>query len=816
LKAIMHPVRTTCLAASLLLASVSASHAQTVLVEEGHALFYLANIVDPNIPGIDWTAESYPPAAGWTPGFYGIGYEFGSGTQALITTTVPTDTRSLYTRAEFNITDVTTIQTLFLGCDYDDAYMAWINGVEVFRSLQMPVTGNPTWNQATGAHESSNGMSPDYGKLVEISGAALGALHDGVNVLVVGAWNVNIPSSDLLLVPQLTANLPPVATRGPYLQQGTETSMTIRWRTSVARDSRVSYGPAPGDLKIVVDDPVMTTEHEVMLQGMMPDTTYFYSIGSSTLTLSGDDADHFFRTSPPLGTRKPIRVWVIGDSGTANANAAAVRDAYLNIPDPAFTDVWLMLGDNAYGFGTDLEYQKAVFDMYPTILRQTPVWSTFGNHERPSASSAAESGVYYDIFTFPKMGEAGGVNSGTEAYYSFDFGNVHFINLNSTDILLGTGSVMLSWLNQDLMNTTQDWVIAFWHHPPYSKGSHDSDTEQRLIEMRGQVNPILESWGVDLVLAGHSHSYERSFLLDGYYGDSSSMLPGMLLDPGDGRLDGSGAYGKPTGGPAPNEGAVYVVAGSSGKANTATFGHPAMYIGWQELGSVVLDIDGDRLDARFINNAEVVRDYFTLIKDTSMPPVADFQTSVTSGAAPLTINFDDLSSTNTTSWSWDLDGDLIPDSSVQNPAFTYTTAGIYHVSLTVANPGGSDLDSRPDHICVAPSVPGETANLTVGANGVSINWTPASGASAYDLLKGDIVTLNGSGGDFTSSMTACLENDGLDFKAFDFDSPAPGAGFYYLVRGVAVCSVTGTYDNAGPSQPGSRDPGINSSPVACP
>ena len=79
-----------------------------------------------------------------------------------------------------------------------------------------------------------------------------------------------------------------------------------------------------------------------------------------------------------------------------------------------------MLGDNAYFSGTDQEYQAAVFDTYPTILRNTFLWSTRGNHE-------VNEPVYYGAFTLPTAGEGGGLASGTEAYYSFDYGNIHFI-----------------------------------------------------------------------------------------------------------------------------------------------------------------------------------------------------------------------------------------------------------------------------------------------------------------------------------------------------------------------------------------------------
>ena len=116
---------------------------------------------------------------------------------------------------------------------------------------------------------------------------------------------------------------------------------------------------------------------------------------------------------------QPTRIWVIGDSGTADANAAAVRDAYLNFTGTRHTDLWLMLGDNAYESGTDAEYQNAVFNMYPTLLRQSVLWPTFGNHDGIASNSASQSGPYYDIFSLPRNGEAGGVASGTEAYYSF-------------------------------------------------------------------------------------------------------------------------------------------------------------------------------------------------------------------------------------------------------------------------------------------------------------------------------------------------------------------------------------------------------------
>ncbi len=214
--------------------------------------------------------------------------------------------------------------------------------------------------------------------------------------------------------------------RGPYLQLLTPDSVTIRWRTDVASDSAVHYGTALETLGQTASDSASVTDHEVTLTGLSAQTRYFYDVGSSAQTLAGGDAEYTFETAPAAGAAKPTRIWVTGDSGTADANAREVRDRYKERAANEYpADFWLMLGDNALSSGTDQQYRAAVFDMYPKILRRTPLWPTLGNHDEITAN------VYYDIFTLPTAAEAGGTISGTEAYYSFDYANIHFISLNS-------------------------------------------------------------------------------------------------------------------------------------------------------------------------------------------------------------------------------------------------------------------------------------------------------------------------------------------------------------------------------------------------
>jgi len=370
----------------------------------------------------------------------------------------------------------------------------------------------------------------------------------------------------------------------------------------------------------------------VTLTSLSPDTLYNYAIGTTIQVLaggdlnSGGDGEHFFTTSPNSGTDKPTRVWVIGDSGTANANAAAVRDAYKAFTGNRGTDVWLMLGDNAYSGGTDTEYQAAVFDMYPQMLRQVPLWSAFGNHDAIDGFFNPP-GAYPQIFSFPTAGESGGVGSGAETYYSFDYGSIHFISLDSTtNANRAAGSPMWTWLVADMAANTQDWTVVFWHHPHYSKGSHDSDTEIALQEMRQNGLSLLEAGGVDLVLTGHSHSYERSHLVNGHYGLSSSLLPSMILDGGDGKEFGDGAYIKMGPPGTPNEGAVHAVVGSSGKTEAGgTLDHPVMYTSQLTLGSMVLDVSGNQLDAAFIDTSGTVLDEFTIIKSPPQVVAIDIQ-----------------------------------------------------------------------------------------------------------------------------------------------------------------------------------------------
>ncbi|HEY0966149.1 MAG TPA: metallophosphoesterase family protein [Opitutaceae bacterium] len=427
-----------------------------------------------------------------------------------------------------------------------------------------------------------------------------------------------------LTVPCLQANVTVV--RGPYLQQATPESMVIRWRTDVAEESVVRYGTEKDALTERSTARGLVTEHVVQLAGLKPGTRYYYRVAATPPPEPGKadpgarGAVYSFVTPPIPGPSQPTRVWVLGDPGTRDQDQIDVRDAYHAFNKDRSTDLWLMLGDNAYNSGTDAEYQGAVFDMYRETLRTSPLWPALGNHDAGTANSITQSGVYYDIFTLPTRGQAGGVPSGTEAYYSFDYANIHFICLDSHDSDRSADGAMAQWLKADLAATQRDWIIAFFHHPTYTKGTHDSDKDDdsggRMNDMRRIFLPILEQGDVDLVLTGHSHVYERSPLIDGHYGKSDTFNATVhIKQGGDGRAQGGGVYRKNRQ-RTPHSGEVSIVAGSSGHASSkpVPLNHPAMLVSLNEIGSVVIDVDALRLDLTFIDGKAAVRDSFTLIK----------------------------------------------------------------------------------------------------------------------------------------------------------------------------------------------------------
>ncbi len=421
--------------------------------------------------------------------------------------------------------------------------------------------------------------------------------------------------------------------RGPYLQVGSPTGMTIRWRTMVNERSRVKYGLTPDNLNMSVDDSTLTFEHIIRVEGLKPSTKYYYSIGTFNDVLQGDSTN-YFHTLPEIGKEGKYRIAALGDCGMNNLNQRQVRDELLKYIGKDDLTAWILLGDNAYQWGTDAQYQSKFFNIYKDrLLKNYPLFPSPGNHDyrdMPNASAEDLNKVaYFQNFSMPTKGESGGEPSLNQGYYSFDVGNVHFLSLDSygkdknNKRFYSSGQPeQVEWVKRDLKaNKNKKWIVAYWHHPPYTMGSHDSDSEGDLVKIRENFINILEDNGVDLIICGHSHVYERSKLMYGHYGMEADFDERIHnVSHSTALYDGSknsAPYMKTT---ENKKGTVYIVSGSAGAlgGQKEKYPHNAMYYSNNEVGgSLMLEVEGDQLDVKWICSDGQIRDKFTMLKNVS-------------------------------------------------------------------------------------------------------------------------------------------------------------------------------------------------------
>lgn len=460
---------------------------------------------------------------------------------------------------------------------------------------------------------------------------------------------------------QDTDPLPPIS-RGPYLQLATSDSMCIVWRTHLERiEPVVRFGTAPDKLDRAAKNwsiatkaflgktndtdprlvalrtgrnerlpklhsaPAGTFQYETKLSGLKPNTRYYYAVFDGNKRLTPVCDSYQFTTYPAIGEKKPLRFWVTGDTGTARQPQYMCYLSAFRIAEREKRpfDFILHTSDLAYLEGTDAQFQTRFFKPYQSSLRNLVLWTTMSNHDGYSAKSATGEGPYFDAFVMPTKGEAGGVPSGMEAIFSYNWGRVHFICLDAFHLSKKTNEVMATWLKKDLKKTKDDgksdWIIAYSHQPSYTKGSHDGTREKEPLEMRQWIQPILEAGGVDVVYNGHSHTYERTMLIDGCYGTNQTGDK-FVVDDGDGNPFGDGPYRK-SAGINPREGMVTCVAGHGGMSLGRVGTLPMAAAMFSEYGSVIVDIDGDTLTSTMINQYGDKLDCFQIVKRGKVTPV---------------------------------------------------------------------------------------------------------------------------------------------------------------------------------------------------
>jgi hypothetical protein len=184
----------------------------------------------------------------------------------------------------------------------------------------------------------------------------------------------------------------------------------------------------------------------------------------------------------PSGT---LKFAVIGDSGTGDSNQYRLAKVFTDIHQRFPYEFVLMMGDNMYGGESERDFQRKFVIPYKPILdKGIKFYASLGNHDS----------------TNQKMYKPFNMNG--ERYYTFKpKDGIRFFALDSNYM----DRTQLQWLEKELAASGSDWKIMFFHHPIYSSGGrHGSDTA-----LRDQLEPLFLKYGVDVVMAGHEHFYER-------------------------------------------------------------------------------------------------------------------------------------------------------------------------------------------------------------------------------------------------------------------------------------------------------------------
>jgi 3',5'-cyclic AMP phosphodiesterase CpdA len=362
----------------------------------------------------------------------------------------------------------------------------------------------------------------------------------------------------------------------------------------------VNYGASATSLTGSQTESSPKIKHEVLIPGLSPKHKYFYSIAGPT----GGSADQYFVTAPAIGTVQSTRIWVVSDFGQSNSTGDDARrlqtvgywKAFNN--NDVHADVVLSLGDQSED-DTEAQLQTNYFNGIQDVLRSTPLFTIAGNHEDHDGELN-----YKADFTLPVQGEAGGYPSGTEDYYSFTYGNIHFVGLTVENNVSISGA-QKTWLQNDLANNKSDWLIAYMHRPMHSAGYHPTDGDATALAMKANWLPLLEAAGVDLILSGHNHVYERTYLLDNLTGNSSSITAANKIDTALGRIGVDHAYQKESG--RPHQGEIFIECQGGGTANDPKYlpvpfsFTPVVFKQSSNEGSLVIDVNGsNRMDVKFI------------------------------------------------------------------------------------------------------------------------------------------------------------------------------------------------------------------------
>ncbi len=317
-------------------------------------------------------------------------------------------------------------------------------------------------------------MNRDHARVIAIIGLGipLVAIAAYATLRIVGA----LAPSDIIL------------SRGPYLQNAQADRITVCWETDEPTTATVRVTGANGSVVFARRTPAAAERHEMVVGGLQPGQVYHYEVRSAG-TANGS-RQGTFTTPPGPGTPFEFAVW--GDSRKGRKTCQRIAELILASGVP----MCVHSGDFV-GSGVNLfEWNWMFFEPCREMLQSVVLWPAIGNHELGRTEAGLDGRtVYTQAFALP----------GNERYYSFDYGDAHFLVLDSNHDFYDDPE-QYAFAEQDLAATSAGWRFVIWHHPVFNSGTrHDSH-----VPMRTLYCPLLARHNVDMIITGHEHSYQFS------------------------------------------------------------------------------------------------------------------------------------------------------------------------------------------------------------------------------------------------------------------------------------------------------------------
>jgi hypothetical protein len=396
----------------------------------------------------------------------------------------------------------------------------------------------------------------------------------------------------------------------PYIQPGNASTLdseqkVIIWQTdSIAGKFSVEYGKSPGgyvSAEVKATNLHLGNRQLILYRAVLPnlefDQQYYYRVSMMAKPII--EADFETRSKKPAS-----RFVVFGDCGVGSpAEAEIAYQVYLKKPE-----FILIAGDNVYSRGQVSEYLQKYFPYYnredagpdkgAPLMRSIPFYLSPGNHDVAAADLAKypDGLACYYYFDLPLNGPvfkntviATGTEEQVAAFrqvtgsrfpgmsnFSFDHGNVHITCLDSNPHINANDPELISWIENDVKSSKATWKIVAFHHPGFnSSNAHYEGQWMRALA------PVFERSGVDLVMNGHVHNYQRSYPLHFEPKKDSTGKPEIGSN-GRGRVDGKFTFDKKFNGKKKTrpKGVIYIVtgAGGAGLYDTAFSNKPKSWV----------------------------------------------------------------------------------------------------------------------------------------------------------------------------------------------------------------------------------------------